>query len=111
MGVVYNTQRRGLCSTATRPLVQQEIPCEHEEELADYRAAKASINDLLGGAKLPKMDVLKEQRRKLAGRKGTIYRIPGGPAGYAGAVAVKTNIDHLIGATGSGIIRNRSDSL
>ena len=33
---------------------------EHEAELADYRAAKAAMNELLGGAKLPKMDALKE---------------------------------------------------
>ena len=28
---------------------------QHEAELADYRAAKAAINDILGGAKLPKV--------------------------------------------------------
>ena len=33
---------------------------EHEAELADYRAAKATMAELLGGEKLPKMDVLKE---------------------------------------------------
>ena len=32
---------------------------QHEAELADYRAAKAAINDLLNGEKLPKIDVLK----------------------------------------------------
>ena len=30
---------------------------EHEAELADYRAAKATMAELLGGEKLPKMDV------------------------------------------------------
>src|SRR5699024_11680157 len=29
---------------------------QHEAELAAYRAAKAAMNDLLGGAKLPKID-------------------------------------------------------
>ena len=33
---------------------------EHEAELANYRAAKATMAELLGGEKLPKMDVLKE---------------------------------------------------
>lgn len=42
---------------------------EHEAELADYRAAKATMAELLGGEKLPKMDVLKEKRRQLAARK------------------------------------------
>ena len=33
---------------------------EHEAELANYRAAKATMAELLGGEKLPKMDVLKK---------------------------------------------------
>ena len=40
---------------------------QHEAELADYRAAKAALNDLLDGAKLPKMAQLKApswRRRK-----------------------------------------------
>lgn len=42
---------------------------EHEAELADYRAAKATMGELLGGEKLPKMEELKEKRRQLAARK------------------------------------------
>ena len=34
---------------------------EHGPELADYRAAKAALNELLDGEKLPKMDALKEK--------------------------------------------------
>ena len=73
---------------------------QHEAELADYRAAKATLNDLLDGAKLPKMAQLKEKRRKLAAEKKALY------AKYRAAqqemrqtVAVKTNIDYLLGAT------------
>ena len=39
---------------------------EHEAELATYRAARAAMNELLGGEKLPKIDALKKQRRVLA---------------------------------------------
>ena len=46
---------------------------EHGPELADYRAAKAALNELLDGEKLPKMDALKEKRRKLAARKKALY--------------------------------------
>ena len=46
---------------------------EHEAELADYRAAKATMAELLGGEKLPKMDVLKEKRRQMAARKKALY--------------------------------------
>ena len=73
---------------------------EHEAELVTYRAAKASMSDILGGAKLPKMDVLKKSRRELAGRKKALY------AEYREAqrqmrelVAVKGNVDHLLGLT------------
>lgn len=74
---------------------------EHGQELADYRAAKAALNDLLDGAKLPKMDALKEQRRKLAAQKKALYsEYRATQRDMREAVAVKTNIDHLIGATG-----------
>ena len=73
----------------------------HEEELDTYRAAKASINELLGGAKLPKMEKLKQQRRELAEQKKALY------AAYRQAqrdmrelVTVKGNVDHLLGVTG-----------
>ncbi len=72
----------------------------HEAELADYRAAKAAINDILGGAKLPKMDALKKERRELADKKKALY------AEYREAqrqmrelVAVKGGVDHLLGLT------------
>ena len=73
---------------------------QHEAELADYRAAKATMGEILGGAKLPKMDVLKEKRRQLAARKKALY------ADYRAAqrdmrelVAVKGSVDHLRGLT------------
>jgi len=74
---------------------------EHGEELDTYRAAKASINELLGGAKLPRMEKLKQERRELAEKKKTLR------AEYRQAqrdmrelVAVKGNVDHLLGVTG-----------
>ena len=72
----------------------------YEAELADYRAAKATLNDLLGGTKLPRMSDLKEKRRTLAAQKKALY------ADYREAqqrmreaVAVKANIDHLLELT------------
>ena len=80
----------------------QRYLAEHEAELADYRAAKATMGELLGGEKLPKMAELKEKRRQLAARKKALY------ADYRTAqeemrqaVAVKANIDHLLGVTDS----------
>ena len=74
---------------------------EHGEELDTYRAAKASINELLGGAKLPRMEKLKQERRELAEKKKALR------AEYRQAqqdmrelVAVKGNVDHLLGVAG-----------
>lgn len=46
---------------------------EHEAEFAVYRAAQASMRELLGGAKLPKMDALKTEWRRLAAKKKSGY--------------------------------------
>jgi len=73
---------------------------EHEAELATYRAARAAMNELLGGAKLPKMDALKKQRRELADRKKALYaEYRQAQRDMREAVAVKANIDHLLGLT------------
>jgi len=75
---------------------------EHEAELDTYRAAKASINEILNGGKLPKMDALKKERRELAEKKKSLY------GEYRQAqkemrefVTVKGNIDHLLSVTES----------
>ena len=71
---------------------------QHESELADYRAAKATMSDLLGGAKLPKMDTLKKERRALSEKKKALYaEYRKAQADMRQAVAVKANIDHLLG--------------
>ena len=72
----------------------------HEAELADYRAAKATMGELLGGEKLPKMAELKEKRRQLATRKKALYtEYRSAQEEMRQAVAVKANIDHLLGVT------------
>ena len=73
---------------------------EHEAELADYRAAKTMMGELLGGEKLPKMAELKEKRRQLAARKKALYtEYRSAQEEMRQAVAVKANIDHLLGVT------------
>ena len=72
----------------------------HEAELADYRAAKATMAELLGGEKLPKMDVLKEKRRQLAARKKALYlEYRKAQQDMRELVAVKGSVDHLRGLT------------
>lgn len=73
---------------------------QHEAELADYRAAKAAINDILGGAKLPKMDVLKKERQELADKKKALYiEYREAQRQMRELVAVKGSVDHLLGLT------------
>ena len=60
----------------------------------------AAMSDLLGGAKLPKMDALKKQRRELAEKKKALYaEYRKAQADMREAVAVKGNIDCLLGHT------------
>ncbi len=73
---------------------------QHEAELADYRAAKAALNELLAGEKLPKMADMKKARQELAGKKKALYaEYRKAQADMRQAVAVKANIDHLLGVT------------
>lgn len=73
---------------------------EHEAELATYRAARATMNELLSGEKLPKIATLKKSRQELAGKKKALYaEYRKAQADMRQAVAVKANIDHLLGHT------------
>ena len=70
----------------TRPVFEQykatkysrKFLAEHEADLELYRAAQAEMRSLLGGAKLPKMDVLKKavssQQRKNSSMENTRRR-------------------------------------
>ncbi len=58
------------------------------------------MNDILNGEKLPKMDALKEKRRQLAAEKKALYSdYRDAQREMREAVAVKANIDHLLGLT------------
>ena len=73
---------------------------EHEADIELYRAACADFKAILGGAKLPKMDALKKSRRELAEKKKALYaEYRKAQADMRQAVAIKANIDHLLGVT------------
>lgn len=73
---------------------------QHEVELATYRAAKDTMNTILNGAKLPKIEALKKSRRELAGQKKELYaEYRDAQRQMREAVAIKANIDHLLGIT------------
>jgi hypothetical protein len=71
---------------------------QHEADIQIYRAAQATFNRILAGARLPKMDALKKEFQTLTAEKRTAYK------SYRTArktmqdiVTAKANIDHLLG--------------
>lgn len=90
----------------TRPVFEQykatkysrKFLAEHETDLELYRAAQAEMRSLLGGAKLPKMDVLKEEGRKLTAKKKQLYgEYQKARRDMQEIVTIKANIDTLMG--------------
>lgn len=73
---------------------------EHEAEIATYRAARATMDRLLNGAKLPKMDTLKAEFQQLVSDKKKAYReYREAKKDMQEIITVKSNIDHLLGLT------------
>ena len=71
---------------------------EHEADIELYRAACADFKAILGGAKLPKMDTLKEEGRKLSEQKKKLYaEHRKTKADMQEVTTIKANIDYLLG--------------
>lgn len=71
---------------------------EHEADIELYRAACADFKAILGGTKLPKMDTLKEEGRKLSEQKKKLYaEYRKTKADMQEVTTIKANIDYLLG--------------
>ena len=71
---------------------------EHEADIELYRAACADFKAILGGAKLPKMDTLKEEGRKLSEQEKKLYaEHRKTKADMQEVTTIKANIDYLLG--------------
>lgn len=90
----------------TRPVFEKykaskyskKILSEHEADIELYRAACADFKAILGGAKLPKMDALKEEGRKLTEQKKKLYgEYRKAKADMQEVTTIKANIDYLLG--------------
>ena len=90
----------------TRPVFEQykatkysrKFLAEHEADIEMYRAVQAEMRRLLDGAKLPKMDVLKEEGRKLTEKKKQLYgEYQKARRDMQEIVRIKANIDTLLG--------------
>lgn len=74
---------------------------EHEVDIELYRAAQATFRRVLAGAKLPKMDALKQEYMRLGAEKKSAYRqYKAAKKDMQDIVTAKTNIDYLLGITG-----------
>lgn len=84
---------------------------EHEADIEVHRAAWATFGRLLGGAKLPKINVLKAERDKLnAEKKGCYREYRAAQRDMRELLTAKANIDHLFGLTVVQKTRKWSDS-
>ena len=74
---------------------------EHSADIAVYRAAQSAMKELLNGEKLPKMDALKAEWQTLSAAKKSGYsEYHAAQKDMREVVAVKANIDHLLGIVG-----------
>lgn len=90
----------------TRPVFEQykasryskKFLAEHEADIELYRVACADFKRILDGSKLPKMDKLKEEGRKLAEQKKKLYaEYRKAKADMQEVTTIKANIDYLLG--------------
>ena len=73
---------------------------EHEADIRVYREARVTMQELLNGAKLPKMDALKAEWQTLSAEKKSGYTdYRAAQKDMREVVAVKANIDYLLGIT------------
>ncbi len=73
---------------------------EHEADIELHRAARATFQRILSGAKLPKMDTLKQERQRLTAEKRSAYKeYRAVRKDMQEVVTAKSNIDHLLGLT------------
>lgn len=73
---------------------------EHEADIATYRAARATMDRILNGAKLPKMDALKAEYQTLSAEKKAAYgEYRATKKDMQELITAKANIDRLFSLT------------
>lgn len=98
--VVGYTKTRSVFDGYKASKYSKKYLSQHEDELATYRAARATMKEILDGGKLPRIDELKEKRRQLAVQKKALYmEYRQAQDAMREAVTVKANIDRLLGLT------------
>lgn len=100
---VQYAKTRPVFETYKASKYSKKFLAEHEADIELYRAACADFKAILGGAKLPKMDTLKEEGRKLAEQKKKLYaEYRKAKADIQEVATIKANIDYLLGCSEPG---------
>jgi len=99
--IVDYAQNRPIFEEYKKQKYSRAYLAEHEAEIAEYRAAQSAMSSILNGGKLPKMDKLKEEWQNLKAEKKSGYsEYRTAQKEMREVVAVKANIDHLLGIVG-----------
>ena len=99
--IVDYARTRPIFEEYKRQKYSKKYLAEHESEIAEYRAAQSAMSNILNGAKLPKMDALKEEWQTLkADKKSGYSEYRTAQKEMRDVIAVKANIDHLLGIVG-----------
>ena len=96
--IVQYAKKRSVFEQYKATKYSRKFLAEHEAEIELYRTAQADMKRLLNGAKLPKMETLKEEGRKLAAKKNRLYgEYQKARRDMQELVTIKANIDCLLG--------------
>lgn len=73
---------------------------EHESDIELHRAARVTFQRILSGAKLPRMDALKQEQHRLIAEKRAVYKeYRTAKKDMQELITAKANIDHLLSLT------------
>ena len=102
MGAVVNyAKTRSVFEGYKASRYSKKYLAEHEADIQTHREARAAFSRLLAGGKLPSMDALKAERKKLtAERRDTLQQYKEAKADMREIVTIKANIDRLLAVTG-----------
>ena len=103
MASIDYAKTRPIFDEYKRKKYSNKFLAENEAEIKIHRAARSAMQELLQGAKLPKMDALKEEWQELkTARKSQYPEYRAAQKDMREVVAVKSNIDHLLGIADKG---------
>ena len=102
MGAVVNyAKTRSVFEGYKASRYSKKYLAEHEADIQTHREARAAFSRLLAGGKLPSMDALKAERKKLTTeRRDTLQQYKEAKADMREIVTIKANIDRLLAVTG-----------